>query len=232
MIWRGLNKRTSPVSLPEGASPDTVNADHAGGKIGLLGARKGKTSFNSTGYAYSLTSLIPFRLPHANQLMLGRTDGTVEVISAPYTEPGASYDGVASRKELASNLSVTMTNPDEYAAVTVAWADGSSVGSNDIILIPAPRITLTGKIVPLAYAYVAIGGSAQQIIYYATAQSSTGTSVTMTPNAQTWIAIPGTTFIRNNNNITLSIEMVGWDDTTPFSIAVVGDSYALVYPNA
>ena len=235
MIWRGLNKRTSATGIPDGASPDTVNADHAGGKIGLLGARKGKTAFNATGYDAVLKSLIPFRLPYVNQFLLGRTDGTIQVISGPYTESQGEY-GNAIRKGLSSTLSLTLTEADENATASVTWADGVPIGANDVVFYPMPTVTVSGRInlggyFSLPYIWAGADGIGT-LMSITVGTGSAGSTMTLTPAEGTWLAIPAASGYYGGVRLGITAEAIEWGDGTNSTITLTGTDYALVYSNA
>lgn len=145
----GLNLKVNPAKLQEFESPDTSNAFFYNGKYNILGARQGKTSFNTTAYDARVMGVIPSRFGRARQWILAETDGSFRPITAPLANLNfPTYTPLAHLMDFGGEVSMSLA----YAGVGDATAEWFSTFTsairapmdNELFIVDFPKITVTG----------------------------------------------------------------------------------------
>jgi hypothetical protein len=133
----GINKGTSRVEISETESPDAVNCFFHDGRIGVLGARKGKTFVNATKYPEDVVGFMPFLLPSGTQKnLVGTLGGDVIQTSTNNGDGVTNYvTGVTATGKAMSTSTLTLSHPATSAALLTTFADASSYDPNDSLFV-------------------------------------------------------------------------------------------------
>ena len=158
MLWKGLNRRVDSADISPDESPDCKNCFHYHDKLGLLGPRRGKTFFNSTGYADDVLGVVVFGQQNGSRyLVVANDDGELNQIDAPQDTQAVALPGTQKRKFfLATPLAVTVAS-----ASTTGSASSSFEGAETL-----EAFTTKNVVVPTAYTVVATASGGDSVISY------------------------------------------------------------------
>lgn len=128
MLWRGYNASIDDTKLDPGESGDESNAFHFGGKMTLLGPRKGTSSFNTTAYGSNLRSAFPFHIGNLRYIIYTTTNGGATQVAAPlaaYNAPDYGYNTSAAAVASFPALKATTTLAGGATEVTSSFNEGT-----------------------------------------------------------------------------------------------------------
>lgn len=135
--FAGVNVGVSRVELSPGESPDAVNCFFHGGKLGALGARKGKTFVNATKYPEEVVGFVPFLQPNGTRVgLVGTSSGDLIQTSTNNTSGVTNYiTGATATGKAMTTSSLVLSHPDLTASLLTTFADSSSYDPYDSMFV-------------------------------------------------------------------------------------------------
>jgi len=145
MNFAGINKLAQGAEIAEGEAQEAINCFFYDGRLGTLGARMGKTFYNTTAYADTVWGAPRLtQTSGSRSLVLATNDGAAEQIDGSLPVEATTGEASVYTAVPATPLTVTIANATASATHAEALLNGSIPAGSYYAFIDLDGLTVAG----------------------------------------------------------------------------------------